>query len=906
MVTLRHMQRTYSRKGAKCQGHNSSVHSDHMNTTQARKRRKIEVEVVSPRRSNSSSESLTDIDDRAKQTSLSVSARRPESSTKNAPGSRQGTVKSNSQTLRRPLNSSMSDKQNPFSIPRSRTNGSVSTSRSSQFSPEKTVKDLSTLFDFSEPPKPTPSAKTGGIAKRMLRRSQTDSSFSVVSHSLSTIDSQAIAGPSTPRKLTGAKTESTINLISTSPSSAPQTPSKSKSVGNLSSPPARPSIAATSGIRTYGGKSRSFLVALPTATGSVSLLDAQSQSQEDDILQVDTQEEDFEIRESYSELRARWGVDNSDDNPWPLVSPDTSPGDKSKRKGKSKQIPAPPLPNGMMNDLKSISELRSKGETRRFLDDMGYLFEGLDPKGAMGVRRGSALEIVTKLCDSEFARKAKAADFLSHAWEVLRGAGAGNGDKVLDTILVFFAALAARDPRDLVDLASKSDFISVLFEQLGALDRDNDPLWLISCGMSDAELKRAGISKAEKTSLTALHTMVRKKSALFDHVDIISNRLLVSSALSALSPSAYSSSQLPTLLHSLSAELQPISSRISSYTSGFSLFPPLTPASHLHTPSLLHIDNCLRLLDSSLLGRWADSDNPVLDDLRHISSRRIKELSSKLISLCVAADIASRVPEQRDLKMIAHGCMESLFRVLINLTDDNFEWCQKILEDSMAIKAVVRIVMMSHRQHMALAMKKEADELQDEDAEADTAAQLLDRLCLALGLLTNLVQVSDAAKVALRDIFIDPRCSGKRGCITSCRCSSRLNGVQCLTQVYIEHCKSEDSLELMMRGHIAILLGLLIKNDRENQKIILSALPGSSNRNRLTSLIENAREFALFYAEFAKKVNATVEASNEDDDEDEGQQRDTSMSRMLRDTQGESVARDTIQYLEQLRDSAGA
>ena len=40
------------------------------------------------------------------------------------------------------------------------------------------------------------------------------------------------------------------------------------------------------------------------------------------------------------------------------------------------------------------------------------------------------MEIVTKLCDVEFARRAKAADFLGRAWEVLREAGAGEGDKV--------------------------------------------------------------------------------------------------------------------------------------------------------------------------------------------------------------------------------------------------------------------------------------------------------------------------------------------------------------------------------------------------------------------------------------------------------------------------------------------
>ena len=42
----------------------------------------------------------------------------------------------------------------------------------------------------------------------------------------------------------------------------------------------------------------------------------------------------------------------------------------------------------------------------------------------------SALEIVDKLCDPDFARKAKAADFLGRAWEGLRAAGAGDGDKV--------------------------------------------------------------------------------------------------------------------------------------------------------------------------------------------------------------------------------------------------------------------------------------------------------------------------------------------------------------------------------------------------------------------------------------------------------------------------------------------
>ena len=222
----------------------------------------------------------------------------------------------------------------------------------------------------------------------MLRRTQTDSNLPASDSSRSsTIDHSMIAGPSTPRKLKTSRTEPVIG----SGTPSPRTPGRLKSFEDISSPPVRPTITASSGIRTYGGKSRSFLVELPRSASGSALLG--TQSQEADLLQP-TQEDEFEIRESYAELRARWGVDDSEGDPWPpptnTTAEDTDASPNSKRKGKGKQtLPPPPqLPPGMMNDLKSITELRTKGETRRFFDDMGYLFEGLDPTGGLGVKRG--------------------------------------------------------------------------------------------------------------------------------------------------------------------------------------------------------------------------------------------------------------------------------------------------------------------------------------------------------------------------------------------------------------------------------------------------------------------------------------------------------------------------------------
>ena len=187
--------------------------------------------------------------------------------------------------------------------------------------------------------------------------------------------------------------------------------------------------------RTYSGQSRSFLVSL---------------NNEDSVSEP----------ESYSALRLRWGVDPPDYD----------------------------LSN-TVNPLKSITELRSKGETRRFLDQAGYLLEGMDPSNSTALKRSrlvlyihihrvslspSAFDITAQLCDPDFARKAKAADFYHKTWYVFLKAGAGTGqDKVrpfcpsqrpvqtlpsqiLDILLIFFLALVARNTDILLDLVSQN------------------------------------------------------------------------------------------------------------------------------------------------------------------------------------------------------------------------------------------------------------------------------------------------------------------------------------------------------------------------------------------------------------------------------------------------------------------
>lgn len=174
-------------------------------------------------------------------------------------------------------------------------------------------------------------------------------------------------------------------------------PSPLSEIRPVSRSPQRPA-------RTYS-KSRSFLIEIPRDPGS---MDVDNEATRTSPSKKQATPEDSEIqdihRESYSELRSRWGIDHSDHDP---------------------------TLNTPINDLNSIGEMRSRGETRRFLDEVGYLFDGLDPssgRGNTGAKRASAIAIVSKMGDPEFLRRAVAANFVGKAWSMLRGAGAGTGE----------------------------------------------------------------------------------------------------------------------------------------------------------------------------------------------------------------------------------------------------------------------------------------------------------------------------------------------------------------------------------------------------------------------------------------------------------------------------------------------
>ncbi|KAJ7623628.1 hypothetical protein FB45DRAFT_926274 [Roridomyces roridus] len=719
------------------------------------------------------------------------------------------------------------------------------------------ARDLSQIFDQLSP-SPSPTKSPAKLKERMLSRSRTESSFASGSGSKSSSTSSI-----------GALSRTTsLSQLPASPGSRPEA---------KPSPVPRPKPVG----RTYAGPSRSFLVPIPVSTATMGQLHEEL-------------DDEFAARESYTSIRRRWGVDNSEDDPYPYGSPTRSgsnastpaPSPSKSGKGKGKARPEPtPLANGMMNPLKSITELRNQGESRRFLDEVGYLWEGLDKSCAVGLRRASALEITTKLCESEFARKAKAADFIGPTWELLLSAGAGQDeDKLLDILSVFFAALVSREAASLSDLADRpsSSFTSTLFT---ILKSSPDPLTCIS---DPVQLRKLGLSKKDQNLLTTIHTAI-SSSALFPPSTPPSSALMVSRCLVALPPaSLYSTSEnIQTLLATLRTHLSPLlASPLSTFITTSAYNDPQIAFTCLY--------NILSLLDSYLVGAWGESldDDDAARNQSQVDDAREEWLLDGLVALTVYIEVAnSRPSAAKDLSKTRRQCALIILRLIVRLTHSDQTWCAQLTKSEFCFGLILRAILRGHSMRLGQRMvkdngvKKEEDDSDIEEVESGDKSisdDGLDTLCLALGVLTNLIQLDEEVKDTLREIYISPQCNlTKISCLASCQCPQKqLSALEIVGRVYKELLPTLEAPEVkhepesendngiaeadivaagevrLLLSHLSLLFGLLMQDNEANQRVVIDLLPPTASSGRYRGdaakvdvLLGQAREFGYIYHE---------------------------------------------------------
>ncbi|PVG02257.1 hypothetical protein CPB86DRAFT_780672, partial [Serendipita vermifera] len=677
------------------------------------------------------------------------------------------------------------------------------------------------------------SPQKGGHLKHMLSKSKTESALEHASTpSRELFPSKSISTPFTsPQKSSGSmdfSTNSGISPFILEQSQKDRTPSPPPNQSTRS--PQRPG-------RTYS-KSRSFLIEIPRDKDEMDLDKQKGEINGEQNPGLD----DLDVhRESYSELRSRWGVDDSENDP---------------------------LLNVPINELNSIGEMRSKGETRRFLDEVSYLLDGLDPNapnGSKGARRASAMEIISKMSDSEFQRRAAAADFVGKAWTALRGAKAGGGDdKVLDAALLIFAVIAMRGLRHASDLSRMEDVVELFCTSM-EISPDDDILLPPpeeaeegdgkTQRFSKSELswaRKLGLSKSDMTNLAMLRTSVQNSQVVLPD-QTASHRLLASESLVKLSETGY---PLPSIV--TQSAVKGLVEELSQLSEANEDFKPDRRV------DFRHIYNCMRLLDGTNIQK-------------HLTTARDADELLKNLVANLAHYIGlwpGKLPSLYDLD----ESMELALRLLITITSDDVEMSESLSSEPNIIHNLLRLFVRWYKKKFHSTdgnpKSKKGKKKRESDIEADPEIEevpnLLERVSMSLGLVTQLAKQVDSAKQHILDTWFSASCPGLAECAEICQCKGSVPALQSVTEIFYQSTNSlsgeAEAQAHFLHGHLGILLAVLCTHDSSSRSQVLPYLRPrkGSAKDKIRSLVEVVREFSSLLSTVVNKAN---ERSSPEDEE---------------------------------------
>ncbi|CAE6415573.1 unnamed protein product [Rhizoctonia solani] len=396
-------------------------------------------------------------------------------------------------------------------------------------------------------------------------------------------------------------------------------------------------------------------------------------------------------------------------------------------------------------DLRSITEMRVKGESRRFGDDIEYVLEGLEDESGVKVRRASAVEFVTRMHEKGFVLRARASDVLGRAWRAIHQSVLEAGDRVFDAIAAIFICLVACELQDvagaLQDSKLPSTFCFILnrardFDGLEAAASDSS--WAMYADVA----KRAGVGKVERKQLCALLALCQNIK-LTPAGQVVTTRLLISHGMSLLVPKLTTRTLLLDIINITSAYMDIFDTRLVGYSSGLNVLPP-SGAGSLHLLQLMN--NLLRSCQLAI-DQYEPSNE---DEESGLLGKDVEVLSNRVATLCrVCQILMASDPEDLEggVSTLSGQCALGCLKTLVLLTSDlSHQSSQEAGPETNQLAALVaRNPLIFHI--IAHFVTKGGD--------PSTQSTQFEHACLGLALLLNLVKEGSAGVTQVQSLIVN-------------------------------------------------------------------------------------------------------------------------------------------------------
>ncbi|RUS15387.1 wings apart-like protein regulation of heterochromatin-domain-containing protein, partial [Endogone sp. FLAS-F59071] len=488
-------------------------------------------------------------------------------------------------------------------------------------------------------------------------------------------------------------------------------------------------------------------------------------------------------------------------------------------------------------DLKSVHELREAGEYKRFSDEMEYILDGLQSGQGLNVKRASCIDLARKLLDTNFTMKLRAHDFIPKIYLGMRA----EDDAIIRCCLAFMIVVLVQDKRNVELLMMEDDFLDVVVVLLN--DEAADPL-------KEGDAERVVKKKADKFLVEDVKEIV-SSSTLFDEDDEITiKRMGILSLAAILSKHTryedFAKDKLRTagglqlIVENLFETTEFVPARLAAYEGGQALIPSSTRIDF----SLLK--NCLLILEASSIQHVANT----------IAVAAIDKLFPRLLefllfcqgSLCAPFKfLVEAYNESSSHAESAMLCLEATIRVLVNLTHENPDGYRQVgRPDGMA--TLLRVANAGYRWSQKIkdggrsSRRRGKAEEEKENGEENQGENTVkyDALLLMVGLLINLMENDEENRDEFRRAEQSLTCRGSRKCLRRCRCTDRQSAVCWLADIYhqqdVEDEEKPPTEGNIITAYMAMLLGFLVKDNQENERLLLKRLPNASVASLITIL----------------------------------------------------------------------
>ncbi|KAI8453299.1 hypothetical protein BY996DRAFT_4583350 [Phakopsora pachyrhizi] len=503
----------------------------------------------------------------------------------------------------------------------------------------------------------------------------------------------------------------------------------------------------------------------------------------------------FQARETYSDLRKKWGVDEDDEDD--LDSP--------------------------RQDLQTISFQRAMGSSKKMMDELIYLLGGLTDGQAqsdLNLQRSSSVELVKKLKGQTFLYLLQSTGMFEKVYETLRSVGSGEGqDLVLDmSLLVFISLICCSDPKQmepLIRITPKgcNDPLSVESDCLQVLSKVSQS----PSTYQDPKKFKQNLTRQTKRLLSEVEEVIQS-SSLGKHLPISSTPSLLAlfslARIAGFSPrpglipqrAIVHSGALSSIMNSLQFHCDQLECDFVSYI-GFN-------KSLDFKIILQNISYCMDVIETCTV--CEEDSFKVISNFRESIPPRL----SKLVSICRAVAIQKEI----ETASIGLDILIGTLRSMVNITNETSTWSERLATPSV-METIIGITQFCRDgyDYSSNIFEYENDDCNNQNTTTEKIQKVsmsvgeifFDLLCVTLALLTNLIEQSlNGVKLlkGTRKCMSTHRSSiaSHPKCTLECLCPDAITGYESMLLLYSDPpCSKPEEIELV-KGSISLIINLCL------------------------------------------------------------------------------------------------